>query len=101
MKGYYRVNYDITNWKMLTNYLWDPQKLSNIVPTNRAQIIDDVLTLARAGQMDYRIALNLTRYLVNETEYVPWRSAIGAFNFIESMISSGSDYYLFKVCSKF
>lgn len=95
--GYYRVNYDVTNWKLLADYLQNPESYSKIAPTNRAQIVDDALTLARAGKLDYRIALNLTRYLVNEREYVPWRSALGAFNFIDSMMSSGSDYYKFKV----
>lgn len=95
--GYYRVNYDVTNWQLLVNYLQDPLNYSKIASTNRAQIIDDALTLARAGKLDYRIALNLTRYLSNESEYVPWRSALGALSFIDSMMSSGSDYYLFKV----
>lgn len=97
ISGYYRVNYDVTNWQLLANYLQSPQTFSKIAPTNRAQIVDDALTLARAGKLDYRIALNLTRYLVNEFEYVPWRSALGALNFIDSMMASGPDYYLFKV----
>lgn len=97
LKGYYRVNYDVNNWELIANYLQDPQNYSKIASTNRAQIVDDALTLARAGKLDYRIALNLTRYLVNENEYVPWRSALGAFNFIDSMMSSGPDYYLFQV----
>lgn len=96
-EGYYRVNYDVTNWSLLANYLQDLNTFSKIAATNRAQIVDDALTLARAGKLDYRIALNLTRYLVNEFEYVPWRSALGALNFIDSMMSSGPDYYLFKV----
>lgn len=99
VSGYYRVNYDITNWQLLANYLQDSRNFSMIAPTNRAQIVDDALTLARAGKLDYRIALNLTRYLINETEYVPWRSALGALSFIESMMSSGSEYYMFKVSS--
>lgn len=97
IKGYYRVNYDETNWRLLDNYLQDPDKFTKIAPTNRAQIVDDALTLARASKLDYRIALNLTLYLVNEVEYVPWRSALGALNFIDSMMSSGPDYYKFKV----
>lgn len=82
---------------MLANYLQNPKDFSKIAAPNRAQIVDDALTLARAGKLDYRIALNLTRYLVNEFEYVPWRSALGALNFIDSMMSSGPDFYLFKV----
>lgn len=81
----------------MIKYLRDAKNYTKIASVNRAQIIDDSLTLARAGKLDYRIALNLTQYLINEHEYVPWRSALGAFGFIESMMSSGSDYDLFKV----
>lgn len=95
--GYYRVNYDINNWQLIANYLQDPQNYSRIAATNRAQIVDDALTLARAGKLDYRIALNLTRYLVNESEYVPWRAALGALGFIDSMMCTGPHYNLFKV----
>lgn len=95
--GYYRVNYDTKNWELIANYLQDSQNYSKIAPTSRAQIVDDALTLARAGRLDYRIALNLTRYLTNESEYVPWRSALGALSFIDSMMISGPEYYLFKV----
>lgn len=98
IEGYYRVNYDVHNWGLLANYLQDPRTFSKIVATNRAQIVDDALTLARAGKLDYRIALNLTRYLMNEFEYVPWRSALGALNFIDNMMSSGPQYYKFRVC---
>lgn len=85
------------NWQLITKYLRNSQNYTKIASINRAQIIDDALTLARAGKLDYRIALNLTQYLINEHEYVPWRSALGALSFIDSMMSSGSDYYLFKV----
>lgn len=95
--GYYRVNYDITNWQLLTDYLKDPETYSKIVSMNRAQIIDDALSLARAGKLDYRVALNLTQYLINERDYVPWRSALIAMSFIDSMLSSGPDYHLFRV----
>lgn len=43
--------------------------------------------------------MNLTRYLKNENEYVPWRSALSSINFIDNMMSSGPDYDLFKVYS--
>ena len=44
--GYYRVNYGEENWKALTNILMlDPT--DKISPINRAQLIDDVLHMAR------------------------------------------------------
>ncbi|XP_053689717.1 aminopeptidase N [Sabethes cyaneus] len=94
--GYYRVNYDQLNWQMISNHLMDRRKYSSITPSNRAQLIDDALNLARAGYLNYSISLNVTRYLVHETEYVPWKAAIGALNFIDSMLIKTSSYDKFK-----
>lgn len=45
--GYYRVNYEIENWQALTDQLLTEHPLIHI--TNRAQMLDDALNLARAG----------------------------------------------------
>ncbi|XP_055523948.1 aminopeptidase N [Wyeomyia smithii] len=94
--GYYRVNYDHPNWQMISSHLLDRRKYNSIAPSNRAQLIDDALNLARAGYLNYSISLNVTRYLVHETEYVPWKAAIGALNFIDSMLIKTSSYDKFK-----
>lgn len=47
--AYYRVNYDERNWNLLDSWLQDPTLHTKIVPTNRAQIIDDSLALARGS----------------------------------------------------
>lgn len=95
--GYYRVNYDRHNWKLLSQYMQDVNLYSKIAPANRAQLVDDAMNLARAGLLDYGIALNLTKYLVHENELVPWKAGILSFSFIDSMLIKGGDYYLFKV----
>ena len=46
--GYYRVNYDEKNWKLITDQLL--QDVSKIYQTNRAQLLDDSWNLARAGK---------------------------------------------------
>lgn len=97
IKGYYRVNYDQRNWNLLTRYLQNPQKFKNIAPANRAQLIDDALNLARGGKLNYNVALNITKYLVHETEYVPWKSALNAFTFINAMMIKTGDYDKLKV----
>ena len=63
---------------------------------NRAQIINDALNLAEAGQLDYEIALNLTLYLEHEMDYVPWDAALTGVNYITSMMSRTSGYGLLK-----
>lgn len=95
--GYYRVNYDTNNWKLITNFLHNKETFEKIAPSNRAQIIDDALNLARGGYLTYQIALDVTKYLQHERDYVPWKSAINAINFIDSMMIKRGDYYKFKV----
>ncbi|KAM7359628.1 suppressor of ER stress-induced death isoform 1-T6 [Cochliomyia hominivorax] len=94
--GYYRINYDLTNWQAITEHLMEPQKFREIAPSNRAQLIDDVMNLARGGYLSYEVALNLTRYLVNEDDHAPWKAAVNAFQFIDSMFVSQGDYDVFK-----
>lgn len=94
---YYRVNYDLKNWKLITNYLNDPLKYSDIPPANRAQLINDAMNLARADILDYTVALDVTKYLRHETEYVPWKTAISDLFYIDSMLIHSSDYHLMKV----
>lgn len=82
---------------MLTKYLQDPSLFRNIAPANRAQLIDDALNLARGGSLDYQIALDITKYLVHENDYVPWKAAISALTFIDTMFMKSGEYYKLKV----
>lgn len=79
--GYYRVNYDVDSWTKLIDALNETDH-GTIDVTNRAQIIDDLLNLARAGHVDYEIALNGTTYLWNEKYYIPWKAFFNGLNFI-------------------
>lgn len=71
--GFYRVNYDVVSWKNLA-YALAQKNHSGIHVTNRAQLVDDALNLARAERLAYDVALNCTNYLRNETEYLPWKA---------------------------
>lgn len=59
--------------------------------------MSDALNLARAGLLDYETALDLTKYLEHENEYLPWESALTAIMYIDSMMRRASSYGLFKV----
>ncbi|CAM1325904.1 Uncharacterised protein PB.8118, partial [Pycnogonum litorale] len=92
--GFYKVNYDIKNWEMLINQL---QVDKDAIPlTNRAQLIDDALDLARAGLLDYGLALNITLYLDKETEFVPWDAAMTNLHYIDQMLSLTPAYGKWK-----
>lgn len=92
------MNYDLRNWKLLTEYLMDRDRFTQIGIINRAQLLDDSLNLARAGLLDYATALNVTRYLANELEYIPWKAALNALGYIDSMLIKTGNYDKFKVC---
>ncbi|KAJ8681954.1 hypothetical protein QAD02_017746 [Eretmocerus hayati] len=88
--GYYRVNYDKTNWDKLIQLLNSDQFTKLSVP-NRAQIIDDSLNLARAGYIDFEIAFRATQYLTRETNYVPWQSFFIAMDYVASRVRGNGE----------
>ncbi|XP_026281351.2 aminopeptidase N-like isoform X2 [Frankliniella occidentalis] len=79
----YRVNYDVSNWQMLIKELQGPKYDVKLAPTWRAQLLGDALALARAGELDYALALDLATYLGQEDDAVPWMVARRSFAFLE------------------
>lgn len=59
---------------------------------NRAQLIDDSLNIARANKLNYNIALNITHYLISERDYIPWRAAITALSYLDTILYSSPVY---------
>ncbi|XP_056106759.1 alanyl (membrane) aminopeptidase b, tandem duplicate 1 [Rhinichthys klamathensis goyatoka] len=81
--GYYRVNYDQVNWERLLNVL---QTSRHSIPViNRAQLIDDAFNLAKAGIIPTTLALRTTLFLIDETEYMPWESALDNLDYFYLM----------------
>nr|CAD7409546.1 unnamed protein product [Timema cristinae] len=95
--GFYRVNYDAQNWALLANYL-NSDSFTNIHVLNRAQLLDDAFNLARAEILDYTTALEITKYLSRETDYIPWYSALSSLSYLNNRLRGASeyDYYVFK-----
>ena len=91
------MNYDDANWRLLGNKLRDPANFREIAVPNRAQLVDDALNLARAGLLNYSLALDMTRYLEHETEYIPWKAALSALHYIDSMFATSGHYDKLKV----
>ena len=73
--GFYRVNYDAENWSNIKTGLWK-DNFDDIHVMNRAQIVDDLFNLARAGVIEYKTAVDIIRYIKKEKNYIPWLSAI-------------------------
>ncbi|XP_053386790.1 endoplasmic reticulum aminopeptidase 1-like [Mercenaria mercenaria] len=94
MYGYYRVNYDEDGWRALIGQL--NVNHSVFTATERAGMIDDAFMLARAGLLNYSIALDLSLYMVNEEDYIPWQTLIDNWKFIEHRIEDKPVYSRFK-----
>ncbi|KFM82328.1 Glutamyl aminopeptidase, partial [Stegodyphus mimosarum] len=69
--------YDNDLWKALTDVLHSNHKTFS--PADRANLLDDALSLTRSGILDAVLAFNITRYLEKEEEYAPWQSAVFRF----------------------
>jgi aminopeptidase N len=93
--GYYRVNYDDQNWRLIIQQLKKDHTKIHVI--NRAQIIDDVLNLARAGLLKYEMALEVTSYLKNEKDYLPWAAALSGIEYLDEMLKETTSYGDFKV----
>jgi aminopeptidase N len=64
--------------------------------STRAQLLDDALNLARAGILDYELALIMTRYLgTKEYHYVPWKTFENA-KFLDRMLRDTTEYGWFQ-----
>jgi aminopeptidase N len=87
--GYYRVNYDENNWKRIIEIL-NSDDYTKIHVLNRAQLVDDALTLAFDGVISYDIALGVVSYLSRETDYIPWYPATVAFGKLDYILK-GTD----------
>jgi hypothetical protein len=64
---------------------------------NRAQLLDDALNLARAGKLEYSLALQVTEYLQHDNDYIPWAAALNAFSFLNRRLTDDQGHEDFKV----
>ncbi|KZC09844.1 Glutamyl aminopeptidase [Dufourea novaeangliae] len=92
--GYYRVNYELSEWLVLTNILASsPEQLS---ASDRAHLLEDAFSLADAGELDYDVPMNMTEFLRSESHAVPWLVAQSKLTAIDSLLLSTSLTSRFK-----
>ncbi|XP_056445378.1 thyrotropin-releasing hormone-degrading ectoenzyme-like [Gadus chalcogrammus] len=103
--GYYRVNYDLNNWRLLTQQLQTNHQIISV--GNRAGLIDDAFNLARAGLLPQDIPLQLIGYLPGEHSFLPWHAASRVLYQLDRLLdrtenySVFSDYVLQQVSSRY
>ncbi|XP_066134744.1 glutamyl aminopeptidase [Saccopteryx bilineata] len=89
--GFYRVNYELQTWDLIaTNLSSNHMYFSS---ADRASLIDDAFALARAQLLDYKVALNLTKYLKMEKDFLPWKRVISAVTYIIDMFEDDKELY--------
>lgn len=93
--GYYRVNYPVAQWKSFSDIL--TKEPHTFTTADRAHLLNDAFSLAEATQLDYDVALELTRFLKNEMEYVPWTVGISKLSVIRKLVYYTVDYPNFLV----
>jgi hypothetical protein len=67
---------------------------------DRAHLLDDIFSLAEAGLVSYTLAMDMTKYLTSETEYVPWSVASTKFKKFHTVLISSPSYAKLKVRRK-
>ncbi|XP_025267005.1 aminopeptidase N-like isoform X2 [Camponotus floridanus] len=82
--GYYRVNYDIENWRRMASYL-NSTNYREIHVLNRAQIIDDAFHLMITNQLNSTVFWNIAKYLSQETDYVAWYPMFKALEYLSNI----------------
>ncbi|NXS90821.1 AMPE aminopeptidase, partial [Jacana jacana] len=89
--GFFRVNYDSENWAKFTELLVSNHK--DFSAADRAGILDDAFSLARPGLVNYSVPLDLTKYLINETDYLPWHRVISSVTYLANMLEDDASLY--------
>uniref|UniRef100_A0AAR2LVX5 Aminopeptidase n=1 Tax=Pygocentrus nattereri TaxID=42514 RepID=A0AAR2LVX5_PYGNA len=92
--GYFRVNYDLHNWRLLIQQLMINPTIISV--GNRAGLIDDVFNLARAGYLPQNVPLQIISYLSEENEFLPWHAASRALYQLDKLLDRTEDYSLFS-----
>ncbi|XP_050459318.1 aminopeptidase N-like isoform X2 [Cataglyphis hispanica] len=82
--GYYRVNYDLKNWKKIAHYL-ATINYTKIHVLNRAQIIDDAFHFMITRQLESATFWKITEYLKHELDFVAWYPMLKALEYMSSV----------------
>lgn len=93
--GYYRVKYDLENYRLLSMQLL--QNDTRIHLTTRSQLIDDAFDFARVERLHYDVVLDLMKYMENELEYLPWASAFNGLSLINRLYAGSAKFDKFAV----
>lgn len=90
--GYYRVLYDLLNYKLLSREL-NSGNVDSIHPYSRTALLDDTREFVKTGRLPSSILMELTKYLKREKEYGPWSVAEKYLTEIKRSMNEDSQAY--------
>lgn len=93
--SYYRVMYDIQNWKLLIAEL-NSGPNNKIHPISRAQLLDDQKVFVQSGRLPPNMLIEMVKYLKHESEYVPWVAGSEALLYLNDTLASTEGYEAFR-----
>lgn len=73
--------------------------LQVLTAKDRAGLLNDAFALSFAGQLDTTVALNLSKYLVHERSFAPWKVAISWLYKMDGLLRLTPNYGQFQVSS--
>ncbi|XP_041650601.1 aminopeptidase N-like isoform X2 [Cheilinus undulatus] len=89
--GYYRVNYDAANWERLFIQLCRNHQAIPVL--NRAQLLDDAFSLARAQLVSVIHPLRFMGYInFDEVDYIPWQTTLNNLHYYYLMLDHTEVY---------
>ncbi|KAH1012794.1 hypothetical protein HUJ05_011888 [Dendroctonus ponderosae] len=94
MAGIYKVNYDEKNWLLLSKAL--KSDFTKIPTLNRVQLLADAADLGYVGHQKYDVFFDMLGYLKEETEYLPWKAALGKADALKNYLIRNPIYGVFK-----
>lgn len=92
--GYYRINYDEKNWKLIIKSLID--RPSKFHVRNRAQLMHDAYRFSTSSRLDHGTLLNLLTYLKQEDQYAPWSTAYTILHTYDHYLAQHENYNDFQ-----
>ena len=73
------------------------QKYRRLFFQTRCNVLVVGAFLFSSGHLDITMALQMSEYLVDETEYVPWQIGLEALQYISGLLEGHPDFMYFKV----
>ncbi|KYN43680.1 Glutamyl aminopeptidase [Trachymyrmex septentrionalis] len=96
--GFYRVNYN-EEWETFNELLQSHH--TRISMLDRANLLDDLFSLAEAGEIEYDTVLNISMYLTEEYHCLPWAVAKSKLITIYTLLTSSTEPFIANTFQSF